>query len=206
MTEWISLLAAFTHALRHQLRHSDPKPDLDRLLSPDLSAEVLAARYRPAILLTSLGPMGGNATAGRPIRRDDGHGLRSQPERSLRCTRRLRTPGRHSLAVPVLRHDSSNGVYLYCFLLPFGLVGTLGMMTPVMSVLVAYTFMALEALAEEIEEPFGTLPNDLPLEEMSGMIEETLLEMAGKEIPENRSEPRKFVPALREPLNKCVKL
>jgi predicted membrane chloride channel (bestrophin family) len=47
-------------------------------------------------------------------------------------------------------------VYLYCFLLPFGLVGSIGIMTPVISVLVAYTFMALECLAAEIEEPCGS--------------------------------------------------
>jgi len=104
------------------------------------------------------------------------------------CERLAGTPLPYPYSVMIHRT-----VYIYCFLLPFGLVGTLGVMTPVMSVLVAYTFMALEALAEEIEEPFGTLSNDLPLEEMSGMIEETLLEMAGRETPVSRSEPRKFV-------------
>ena len=192
ITEWVSLLASFTHSLRHQLRHSDPGPDLDRLLSPELSAEVLAVRYRPAVLLTSLGRW--VAARSREGRYGEitaaafDHNLNGLSDVLGGCERLAGTPLPYPYSVMIHRT-----VYIYCFLLPFGLVGTVGVMTPVMSVLVAYTFMALEALAEEIEEPFGTLPNDLPLEEMSWMIEETLLEMAGRPIPESRSEPRKFV-------------
>jgi ion channel-forming bestrophin family protein len=44
---------------------------------------------------------------------------------------------------------------------------------------VAYTFIAVDAIGEEIEEPFGTAPNDLALESLGETIEESLLEMAG---------------------------
>jgi hypothetical protein len=48
-------------------------------------------------------------------------------------------------------------IYLYCLLLPFGLVDSIGRMTPVIVAFVAYTFLALEALGSaELEEPFGT--------------------------------------------------
>jgi putative membrane protein len=53
--------------------------------------------------------------------------------------------------------------YLCCFLLPFGLVDAAGLATPVVVGLVSYTFFGLDALGDEIEEPFGTAPNDLPL-------------------------------------------
>ena len=53
--------------------------------------------------------------------------------------------------------------YLYCFLLPFGLVDSVGVVMPIVVGLVSYTFFGLEALGEELEEPFGTSPNDLPL-------------------------------------------
>lgn len=68
-------------------------------------------------------------------------------------------------------------VYLYCFLLPFGLVDSLGWLTPLITVFIAYTFVAFEAIADELEEPFGTEPNDLALNAISRMIETTLLEM-----------------------------
>jgi ion channel-forming bestrophin family protein len=73
-------------------------------------------------------------------------------------------------------------VYLYCFLLPFGLVDSIGWMTPVMVVFIAYTFMALDAIVNEIEGPFGVAANDLGLNAMSSMIETRLREMAGESV------------------------
>jgi putative membrane protein len=71
-------------------------------------------------------------------------------------------------------------VYLYCLLLPFGLVDSIGAMTPLVVTFIAYTFFALEALSSEIEEPFGMEPNDLPLDAMSEGIEASLLELLGE--------------------------
>jgi ion channel-forming bestrophin family protein len=61
--------------------------------------------------------------------------------------------------------------YLYCFLLPFGLVEEIGFLTPVVAAIVAYTFFGLDALGDEIEEPFGTSANDLPLDALCRTIE-----------------------------------
>lgn len=47
---------------------------------------------------------------------------------------------------------------------------------------VVYTFMAFEAIADEIEEPFGAEANDLALNSMSEMIEDTIQELAGNPI------------------------
>jgi putative membrane protein len=74
-------------------------------------------------------------------------------------------------------------VYLYCFLLPFGFVDSLGWVTPFIVIFIAYTFVALEAIADEIADPFGTEPNDLALNAMSEMIESTLLELGGQALP-----------------------
>jgi putative membrane protein len=61
--------------------------------------------------------------------------------------------------------------YLYCFLLPFGLVDAIGYLTPVVVAIVAYTFFGLDALGDEIEEPFGSSANDLPLDALCRTIE-----------------------------------
>ena len=53
-------------------------------------------------------------------------------------------------------------------------------MTPVIVCFVAYTFLALEALGAELENPFGQDPNDLPLRFLSWQIEGSLLEMIGE--------------------------
>ena len=73
--------------------------------------------------------------------------------------------------------------WLYCLLLPFGLAGTLGWATPVATALVAYTFFGLDALGDELEEPFGTEPNDLPLDAMLRQIEATVLDALGEAPP-----------------------
>lgn len=61
--------------------------------------------------------------------------------------------------------------YLYCVLLPFGLVDAIGDLTPLVTLLVAYTFFGLDALGDEIEEPFGTSDHDLPLDAICRTIE-----------------------------------
>lgn len=62
-------------------------------------------------------------------------------------------------------------VYLFCIMLPFALVVDLHYMTPFISVLISYTFISLDCLAEELEEPFGTENNDLPLDAICNAID-----------------------------------
>lgn len=75
--------------------------------------------------------------------------------------------------------------YLYCFLLPFGLVDSIGFMTPFVVGIVSFTFFGLDALGDEIEEPFGVLPNDLALSSMCRIIERDLRAALGEtSLPE----------------------
>lgn len=74
-------------------------------------------------------------------------------------------------------------VYGFCLLLPFSLGAELGLMTPLVVGLLAYTFLGLDALSTEIEEPFGTQSNDLPLDAMVRTIEIDLLGGLGKPTP-----------------------
>ncbi|GJD89823.1 hypothetical protein BHAOGJBA_3355 [Methylobacterium hispanicum] len=74
--------------------------------------------------------------------------------------------------------------WLYCLFLPVGLSGSLGWATPAAVALVAYTFFGLDALGDELEEPFGTDPNDLPLDAMLRMVEAIVLDALGEPVPE----------------------
>lgn len=71
--------------------------------------------------------------------------------------------------------------YLYCFLLPFGLVDTIGYLTPLVVVIVAYTIFGLDALGDEIEEPFGSSDHDLPLDALCRTIEIDMRSALGDE-------------------------
>ena len=73
------------------------------------------------------------------------------------CERIANTP--LPFAYSVILHRS---VYLYCALLPFGLVDSIGLMTPLIVSFVSYTFFALEALSDEIENPTPSWPVPTP--------------------------------------------
>jgi putative membrane protein len=74
-------------------------------------------------------------------------------------------------------------VYAYCLMLPFGLIDSIGIATPLISVFLSYTLLALEAIAGQIAEPFGTSPNSLALDSIVRHIERSLLEMCGEPVP-----------------------
>jgi putative membrane protein len=96
------------------------------------------------------------------------------------CERIQNTPP--PFAYSLLLHRTA---WLFCLLLPFGLVGALGLLTPLAVVIVAYTFFGLDALGDELEEPFGMAENDLPLQAMARTIEIDLLEGLGVQpLPE----------------------
>ena len=77
-------------------------------------------------------------------------------------------------------------VAFYCFFLPFGLIDTAGAMTPFVVFLISHAFFGLDAIGDEIGEPFGMLPNNLALSGMSRTIEINLLELINDP---NRPEP-----------------
>jgi putative membrane protein len=82
------------------------------------------------------------------------------------CERLANTP--LPFAYTLLLHRTA---YLFCFILPFGFADMLGWATPLAVMLVAYTFFGLDALGEELEEPFGLMPNDLPISAYATTIE-----------------------------------
>jgi putative membrane protein len=91
------------------------------------------------------------------------------------CERIRSTPV--PFAYTLLLHRTA---YLFCFLLPFGFADTLGWATVLASTLVAYTFFGLDALGDELEEPFGLFANNLPLSAMAETIELNLREALGE--------------------------
>ncbi len=60
----------------------------------------------------------------------------------------------------------------------------IGFMTPFVVAIVAYTFFGLDAVGDEIEEPFGRRAHHLPLDAMCRTLEINLLEaMGADELP-----------------------
>lgn len=94
------------------------------------------------------------------------------------CDRIASTPLPYSYSVLLNR-----AVYFFCLILPFSLPSVLGLWTPVLIGLIAYLFLGLDALSSQLEEPFGTQDNDLPLDSMVRLIERELLTALDKDVP-----------------------
>lgn len=177
------LVIGFAHALAARLRGQDEKAACAPWLAADQAA-VLERRNLPDGLLAQLA--GELAVPLREGRLDPY--LYAQFEARLHgmstvqaaCERIAGTP--LPFAYTLLLHRCA---WLFCVLLPFGLAGALGWATPVVSMLLAYAFFGLDQLGEEMEEPFGTEPNDLPLDAMVRTIEIDLLDALGERpLPE----------------------
>ncbi|OJV22646.1 MAG: hypothetical protein BGO21_05685 [Dyadobacter sp. 50-39] len=181
VVDFADMLIVFTYCLKHQLRKTDATEDIEKRLPADLAHALKHAHYKPVMLMREMGIW---------VRQARGRGLidpicQAAMDENLNklsdivggCERIVSTPIPYTYQV--LLHRT---VYLYCFLLPFGLVDSLGWITPLITVFIGYTFVAFEAIADELEDPFGTEPNDLALNAMCRMIEATLLEMIGKQV------------------------
>lgn len=68
-------------------------------------------------------------------------------------------------------------VFTYVATLPFGYVFTLGYYVAPIVAFVFYVLASLELVAEEIEDPFGTDDNDLPMEKMASNIKKHISEI-----------------------------
>jgi putative membrane protein len=180
-THFILMLTALVHALKHQLRLTNPDADMERLLANSYDEKLQTAVFKPIIILKNLGlwinkaKRDGRLDSITQVAFDEN--LNKLSDIIGGCERIASTPIPYTYNI--LLHRT---VYIYCFLLPFGFGESMLWTLPFVIVFIAYTFVALEAIADELEDPFGIEPNDLALDAMSAMIENTLAEIDNKRI------------------------
>ncbi|KCB25239.1 putative bestrophin domain protein [Bordetella hinzii CA90 BAL1384] len=184
-------LIAFPHALAARLREQDERaaaaPWLDardaqalegRVNPPDVLLGLLNQTYREA---AQAGRFGEVVYQGLVQRLGACGAVQAACER-IRFTP---TPFAYSL----LLHRTA---WIFCLLLPFGLVGTLGALMPLAVAIIAYTFFGLDALGDELEDPFGLDDNDLPLNAMARQVAIDLLEGLGQTDLPPPLRPRRY--------------
>lgn len=176
---------AFPHALRMRLRREETMlADLAAFFPPEELARLQPERNRPnAIVQRMAEALHELYLTGRihPMHLPVLHqSLTSLTDIQGGCERILNTPLPFAYAVLLRRI-----VAIYCYTLPFGLLHTLGLLTPVVVLMMSYAFYGLDALGDEIYDPFGNDPNDLPLAAMCTTIEIDLRQRLGEtELPE----------------------
>jgi len=182
--DMIRRMIGYVHSLRHHLRNSSPYEDLDGFIPEAQFPRLQQEKNVPIAILLDIGVR--LKTAWRDGWVSDYH--LATIERTLStitdvqggCERIKNTP--IPFAYTVLLHRT---VAFYCFFLPFGIIDTVRWLTPLVVLLVSHAFFGLDEIGDEIEEPFGTQPQDLPLTTISRTIEVNLLQaIERKEVPE----------------------
>lgn len=173
---FVKRIIAFAHALRCHLRDQEPFEEIKKFLPADDYAAVVVAKHRPLIILQQLSRDLAIARDRRWLSEYNHPFLEAQLNEFSNilggCERIKNTPIPFSYSVLIHRI-----VAAYCLSLPFGLVETTGVLTPIVVLMISYAFFELDAIGDEIESPFGLQPNDLALTAISRNIEINLLEL-----------------------------
>jgi len=177
---WVRMQMAYAHALRFHLRvQPDKYGELEAFLPADEVAALRAERNPPIGMLHRMGELARQAM-------DDGlvdrfhlpvleATLTELTNIQGACERIKKTP------VPLSYTELTHRIVAsYVILLPFGIVKSVGEMTPLVVVFVAFCFLGLDAVGTQIEDPFEEDPNDLPLHQISRMIENDLRQRLGE--------------------------
>lgn len=163
--------AAFPHLARHKLREERDFSDLSELLTADEIDQLERAEHPPLFSSLQIGRLLQSARRNEAM---DGFAfLRADDQRSQlidhigACERILATPLAKVVSIKI-RHF----IFLYLALLPVAIVDKSGMLTPFLTMLIAFPLLALDQIGIELENPFSVRRlSHLPLDEISRKIQ-----------------------------------
>ena len=182
---------AFAHALRTQLRR-DGAPGARDWLTSEEWERFVAKSCRPDAILHSQAKEFAALFRERALSdvqmRQFSDRLQAMTNIQAACERLSSTPT--PFTYTLLLHRTA---WMFCLLLPFGLVGTLGAATPVATLILAYAFFGLDALGEELEEPFGRAQNAVPIDALVRVIEIATMETLDLPDVPSPLEPHDYV-------------
>ena len=178
----------FCHALSARLRDGDETKAAATWTNeafgsaPNVTDTLLAAAGRACLALEASGLISGWRYQVLEAR------LVAMSGAQAACERIKTTP--LPFAYTLLLHRTA---YLFCCLLPFGLAQPLGWATPLITAIVGYTFFGLDALGDELEQPFGSDVNDLPLDAIVRGIERDVRAALGESDLPPPLEPKDYL-------------
>ncbi|KRA80727.1 bestrophin family protein [Altererythrobacter sp. Root672] len=174
----IRLSLAFIHLHRANLRQLPNDPQ-----AKSLGGKLADAPHPPNAALDAIAEEAAWAYRAAQI---DGFGAKALQERlgsltqqQTACERIATTPLPYVYSLLIYRTT-----YLYCLLFPLALVGPAGWMTPLFVGIVAYVFLGLAEVTEDLSHPFGTTPNALPLDAICRLVEISLAPHLGEKAPQ----------------------
>jgi len=183
---------AFAHALRCHLRKQTPFPELACVLGEEATARLRTYANVPAAVLLKMGNLlreahqKGLIDTFRWTAIDENLSVLANIQGACERIKNTPLPRQFDYLPRVL-------VNVFCWLLPLGIVEDLGLMTPIASTLISFTFIAADLMSREISNPFDNTIHDTPMTALSRTIELNLREqMENDERPlsQQRSWPR----------------
>lgn len=166
-SRWTS---AFCHVCRHSLRGEKDLRDLERLLGPEEVARLARAQHMPMYAAGKLSLLLREAVANGM---DRFAFMQAEHERATlidhigACERIMKTPLARVFSIKIRRF-----LFLYLIGLPIAIVDKMGVLTPLLTVAVAYPLLSVDQIGIELQNPFATdRLSHLPLDEICGAIE-----------------------------------
>lgn len=179
-TRWVELQIAYVHALRFRLRQQREARfhELEPFTGEETLDELKSERNVPIGILHRMALLHRDAmdrgllhAYHLPVLEGT---LTTLTDIQGGCERIKNTP------VPLSYTELTHRIVaIYVALLPLGIVTTTGELTPIVVAMVAFCFLGLDAVGTQIEDPFEEDPNDLPLHQISVMIENDLRQRIG---------------------------
>ncbi|MEY4581194.1 MAG: hypothetical protein RL701_5897 [Pseudomonadota bacterium] len=189
----VHLQIAFVCALRCHLRGQNPFPELQSLVEPETLEHLRAQRNVPAAILLEIGTRlreaftRGRIDSYRWVAVDNTLTELSNVMGACERIKNTPLPRQYDYFPRIL-------VHIFCLLVPFGLVDGLQLLTPLVSTVVSFMFVALEEVGREIENPFENTVHDTPMTALSRTIEINLRQNLGEtELPSEIQHVNGFV-------------
>jgi putative membrane protein len=165
----LQLLGAFVIATKFHLRREPMPGELATLLSSTALTELQQASNPPLHITLWIGDYLQQSCQRQQIDSNQ----RFEMNLLLNGLTDGLTNGERILTTPI---PIAYSVYLkrliliYCAFLPFGLVEHLHWLTGLAVVLISYVLLGVEEIGNEIEDPFGTDPNDLSIDDICNTV------------------------------------
>lgn len=161
--------AAFPYACMHQLRQERSLGPAADHLAPEDVAAILADPHPPSAVAARMSALLGrkrddNQYQGRVVVHLD-RLIQSLVNNIGECERIRNTPLPFAYVVHLRR-----ALVLYLLTMPLVLLDSFDWTTPLCMLLISYVLLGIEEIGVEIENPFGTDSNDLPLEALCATI------------------------------------
>ena len=169
---------AWAHAVRCTLWRDDPLPDIARMLPADVVGRVANAANVPFAIQREMAEVLAAEVRGDRLDPVSSAAINSvlsaltDAQGGLERIRNTPIP-RQYVAFPRIF------VAIYCFLLPFGIVPDLNILTPVGSAVIGLLFLTLDISGRHLESPFARSVHEVPMTALTRTIEADLEQSLG---------------------------